>query len=265
MNYYKRHLGDYAKDTNGLTMTEHGAFTLLLDRYYAGERALDRDDAMRVCRPTTPAEAKAVEYVLSKFFTLDDAGMYRNERADMEILKANEKAELNREVGKKGGRPAKSGNPNETIMVSGKNPEETQTVSENNPSHYSTTPLRKKRTPVVPASGDVVAIALAAYHEALPLCRHHYTVTPRLAKRILVVNGMAAKLIREMGWDLGVAGFWSAYFGECANNAWLRGEQKNPKDPKWKQHIACLIHDDRFQTIMDGAIERMRAEQSEAA
>ncbi len=269
MNYYKRHLGDYAKDTNGLTMTEHGAFTLLLDRYYASEQPFDKEDAMRVCRPASPAEAKAVEYVLRKFFTLDDAGMYRNDRADAEIQKAQTKAEVNREVGKKGGRPAKSGNPKETQTVLKQNPDEnpegTQDEPIGNPSHYSITPLRKKRTPVVPASGDVVAVVLAAYHEALPLCRHHYTVTPRLAKRIAVVNGMAAKLIREMGWDLDVAGFWSAYFGECANNAWLRGEQKNPNDPKWKQHIACLIHDDRFQTIMDGAIERMRAEPPEAA
>ncbi len=30
MNYYERHLGDYAKDTAHLTMIEHGAYTLLL-------------------------------------------------------------------------------------------------------------------------------------------------------------------------------------------------------------------------------------------
>lgn len=264
MNYYKRHLGDYARDAGHLSMLEHGAFTLLLDRYYAAERPLERDEAIRVCRAKSKDEVAAVEYVLRSFFTEEPAG-FRNKRADSEIEKANTKAERNREVGNLGGRPKASGNEKETMMVPETNHDGSESKPSDNPSHNSTTPLRKKRTPVVPASGDVVTVTLAAYHEALPLCRHHYTVTPRLAKRILVVNGMAAKLIREMGWDLDVAGFWSAYFGECANNAWLRGEQKNPNDPKWKQHIACLIHDDRFQTIMDGAIERMRAELPEAA
>ncbi len=141
MNYYKRHLGDYAKDTNGLTLPEHGAFTLLLDRYYSTEHAFSIDDAMRLCRPQSEAEGEAVRYVLSKFFAVDDAGLYRNSRADVEIAKAHAKAETNREIGKRGGRPGKSRNPDETQTVSGSNPDETQTVQKNNPSHYSTTPL----------------------------------------------------------------------------------------------------------------------------
>lgn len=268
MNYYKRHLGDYAKDTNGLTMTEHGAFTLLLDRYYASEQPFDKEDAMRVCRPASPAEAKAVEYVLRKFFTLDDAGMYRNDRADAEIQKAQTKAEVNREVGKKGGRPAKSGNPKETQTVLKQNPDEnpegTQDEPIGNPSHYSTTP-RKKRTPVVPESGDVVQQVLSAYHEVLPNCRHHFTVTPSLDRRIRKVNAMAQAVTKQQGWGMGPVEFWTAYFGECSADAWLRGDVPNPNNPSWKQHLACLIHDDRFQTIMDTAIARVGAEQQVAA
>lgn len=170
MNYYKRHLGDYAKDTSGLTMTEHGAFTLLLDLYYASEQAFDKEDAMRVCRPSSPSEAKAVEYVLRKFFIVDDAGLYRNERADAEIQKAHAKAESNREVGKKGGRPAKSGNPKETMMVSGSNQEETQTVPKNNPSHYSTTPLLQKSEEQVhrPADAGPLPDRFAEFWQAYP-------------------------------------------------------------------------------------------------
>jgi uncharacterized protein YdaU (DUF1376 family) len=33
VNYYERHLGDYAKDAGHLSMLEHGAYSLLLDRY----------------------------------------------------------------------------------------------------------------------------------------------------------------------------------------------------------------------------------------
>lgn len=156
VNYYKRHLGDYAKDTNGLTLPEHGAFTLLLDRYYSTEHAFGIDDAMRLCRPQSEAEGEAVRYVLSKFFTVDDIGLYRNSRADAEIAKAHAKAETNREIGKRGGRPCKSGNPDETQTVSKPNPDETQSVSKNNPSHYSTTPLLQETERACVTSDDVL-------------------------------------------------------------------------------------------------------------
>ena len=45
VNYYERHLGDYARDTAHLTMVEHGAYTLLLDRYYATESPIPADQA----------------------------------------------------------------------------------------------------------------------------------------------------------------------------------------------------------------------------
>lgn len=68
MNYYKRHLGDYAKDAGHLTMLEHGAYNLLIDRYYSVERPIQIDEAMKVCRARSSAEREAVESVLREFF-----------------------------------------------------------------------------------------------------------------------------------------------------------------------------------------------------
>ena len=48
MNYYKRHIGDYAAATRHLSLLEHGVYCMLLDVYYTSERAL-------------PAELKAVQ------------------------------------------------------------------------------------------------------------------------------------------------------------------------------------------------------------
>ena len=48
MNYYERHLGDYAKDTAHLTMIEHGAYSLLLDRYYGTEQGIPADQRARI-------------------------------------------------------------------------------------------------------------------------------------------------------------------------------------------------------------------------
>lgn len=115
MNYYEHHLGDYAKDTAHLTMLEHGAYRLLLDRYYGTEQGIPADQAHRLARARTKEEKQAVDDVLAEFFQLVD-GAWMNKRADEEIAKAQVKINAAKENGKKGGRPKKDkpGSENET-------------------------------------------------------------------------------------------------------------------------------------------------------
>lgn len=86
MNYYRRYVGDYLRDTARLSMLEHGAYNLLLDYYYADERALpaDLDELYLMVRAMTPADRKAVDKVLRLYFVLKPDG-YHNGRADHEI------------------------------------------------------------------------------------------------------------------------------------------------------------------------------------
>ena len=78
-------------------MLEHGAYSLLLDRYYATEQPIPQTEVYRVTRARQPAERTAVDAVLAEFFTVDGA-VYRNKRADAEIEKAQAQAEANRAV-----------------------------------------------------------------------------------------------------------------------------------------------------------------------
>ena len=59
MNYWERHIGDYARDAGHLSMLEHGAYTLLLDRYYSTEQPIPKDQAHRICRARTRDEKLA--------------------------------------------------------------------------------------------------------------------------------------------------------------------------------------------------------------
>jgi uncharacterized protein YdaU (DUF1376 family) len=90
MNYYERHLGDYARDAAHLTMLEHGAYTLLLDRYYTTESGIPEDQAHRICRARSNAERAAVDTVLHEFFVLTD-GVWVNRRAEEEIANHTKK------------------------------------------------------------------------------------------------------------------------------------------------------------------------------
>lgn len=118
MHYYKRHLGDYARDTGHLTALEHGIYTLLLDWYYANERPIPPDKTVRIAR----GNPEETETVLSEFFRLTDDGWVHH-YADRVIAEYNAKAERNREAGKLGGRPKK------TQTVSKENPPETLTTN----------------------------------------------------------------------------------------------------------------------------------------
>lgn len=120
MNYYEHHLGDYTRDTAHLSMLEHGAYRLLLDRYYICEAGIPADQAHRLARAKSEDERAAVDAVLLEFFTLQD-GVYRNRRADAEIEAARVRIEAARANGGKGGRPSKKPSPNPVG-----NPEETQ-------------------------------------------------------------------------------------------------------------------------------------------
>lgn len=122
MNYYKRHLGDYARDTGHLSALEHGIYNLLLDWYYVNEKPIPPDKAVKIARGN-PEETQSV---LSEFFLLGDAG-WIHKYADREIAKYRVKADRNRDIGKLGGRPVKS------MACESNNPEITQKVSAGNP------------------------------------------------------------------------------------------------------------------------------------
>lgn len=135
MNYYKRHIGDYAAATRHLSILEHGVYCLLLDMYYTTEGPLPVS-SKEVCRKLgvrSKDETAAVESVLRDFFTPTDDG-WRQARCDAEIAAYKAKEDKNKANGTRGGRPKKI-----TQSVSDGNPKITQSVSGNQKSGTLTT------------------------------------------------------------------------------------------------------------------------------
>lgn len=148
MNYYKRHIGDYAAATRHLSILEHGVYTLMLDMYYTSEQPLPKElsDVCRKLNARSKDERAAVEVVLKDFFTPTDAGWIQS-RCDSEIAVFQAKAETNKVVGGLGGRPKKK-----TQTVNFGNPEITQMVSGNEGDGTLTTnhkPLTINQEPVI--------------------------------------------------------------------------------------------------------------------
>jgi uncharacterized protein YdaU (DUF1376 family) len=129
MNYYKKNIGDYAAATRHLSLLEHGVYSLMIDLYYLNESTFQGDvnQVARKIGARSPDEIQAVANVLNDFFVLMDDGWHQK-RCDVEIAAYQLKAQTNRIVGLKGGRPIK--NPEITQTVSKQNPEETLTSNQ---------------------------------------------------------------------------------------------------------------------------------------
>ncbi len=134
VNYYRRHIGDYLRDTSHLSLLEHGVYTRLLDIYYTRESAIPADQAARLIGARTKEEREAVERVLEEFFARD-GDLWVQQRCEREIATAAEKAERNREIGKRGGRPRKTETQTVFEQKPTENPDGFQIEPTQNPSH----------------------------------------------------------------------------------------------------------------------------------
>ncbi|MBS1834260.1 MAG: DUF1376 domain-containing protein [Acidobacteria bacterium] len=138
MNYYKRHLGDYAKNTRTLSTYEHGVYNLVLDLYYTDESPVSTEDAYAVCRADSAKDRASVDRVLSKFFTQDGA-VWHHGRVDEEIAKYREKAEKNRGFASLGGKQKAKRNASETLSETPEN-----RLANDTPSHKPIANSHKK-------------------------------------------------------------------------------------------------------------------------
>ena len=142
MNYYKRHLGDYAKDTRHLSLAEHGAFCLLLDYYYSTEKPIPDDRCERIANAYADSERVAVRAVLREFFVETPEG-WRNAKADEVIGEFRDKSL----------KAKASANARWEKEQSERNANASETHSEGNASHKPLAISHKKEKERAPAKG----------------------------------------------------------------------------------------------------------------
>jgi uncharacterized protein YdaU (DUF1376 family) len=98
--YYPFYPGDYIRDTQDLSLTEHGAYRIMLDHYYCEETLpSDKQRLYRLCRAFTDEERKAVDNVAARFF-IQNNGCLINNRAEIELQRRREFLKRQSEKGK---------------------------------------------------------------------------------------------------------------------------------------------------------------------
>jgi uncharacterized protein YdaU (DUF1376 family) len=255
VNFYPFHVGDYMAHTAHLDPLEDLAYRRLLDLYYLRELPIPSDIAETARLIRMKGNAAEVEAVLREFFTLADAG-WTHERCDSEINKMQDKqakARASAEASVK----ARSANAQRTLSERSTEVELPIPIPIPIPKEAETT-AGVSDADTAPSADPVCAVVVACYHLALPNCQRTEVLTPKRRRRILFADKLARQLSREQGWEWDREWFWSAYFGECQADPWLRGDVPNPKNPRWRQNLDVLIAEDRFAGIMDAAVAANR-------
>jgi len=263
VNYYERHLGDYARDTAHLSLVEHGVYTLLLDRYYATEQPIPADQCHRIARARTRDEKAAVDAVMAEFFVLIDGG-YVNNRAEEEIARLHAWLESQRANGKKGGRPRKAKpnkNPTDTqtkpVGFDRDNPNETQTKA-----HQTPDTIKEAKSPNGDSSTAASLAAdpkpaecpheaiIAAYHRLLPSLIRVREWTP--ARQALLRARWREKAERQsLAW-------WEDYFGYVAQSDFLMGRIEGRNGP-FECDLEWLIRPKNLVKVIEGKYENKAA------
>jgi len=146
VNFFKLYIGDYQRDTAHLSVTEHGAYLLMLQHYYATEKPLPVGKALhRMLRAQDKAEREAIDVIVSQFWKQTDLGLV-NDRGTKEIGKAEHQRSVNQELGKLGGRPKRIRTESVSESVSESEPND-------NPNQTPDTRHQTNTTPKPPPDG----------------------------------------------------------------------------------------------------------------
>lgn len=97
MHWYKRNIGDYSKKAGRLSMLQHGSYTLLIDACYDREQFPTMAQAIDWTWAASKEEIEAVEFVLRRFFALED-GVYVQKRIQEELVAYHEQAGTNKRI-----------------------------------------------------------------------------------------------------------------------------------------------------------------------
>lgn len=227
MNYYQHHIGDFNNATLHLTEIEECMYHRALAWYYSNEKPLPKDKAQvyRFLRARTPATKKAVDVVLSDFFTEQDDGWHQS-RCDEELAAYHANAKASRENGAKGGRPPKasttqaapqdkpSNNPEETQQKPTGNPDQTQAkgnqepVTSNQEPYNTHTNASEDFAPDLKVFNDTIRAAGGQAVTQQQLDQTLVLFRPNYETKVMTNNQLMAKLVQ-----------------------WIKGDQDKAKRP----------------------------------
>lgn len=255
VNFYKHYIGDFQRDTGHLSLTQRGAYLCLMHHYYATERPLPNDHAAlcRIAGAIDKAERDAVLSVMA-FFRVVDSGLMHT-RIEAELQKADRQREVNRIVGKLGGRPKRIETESVIESKPNHNPNQTPDTRHQKEIQAPTVLVGKPSAPRPPDCPTEALIAL--YHDNLPMLPRVEVVSCG-RKRALSARWREVVTDPDLrnSTDAKAAAIeWFAwFFSHCAKSKFLTGKAKD-----WRADFDFLMTPSKFAKVVEGSYHREAA------
>lgn len=271
MNYVEHHFGDYAKDTGHLSLTEHGAYRMLIDIYYVREKFLPADvkECCRLVRARSVVERRAVAAVLSEFFEKTDEGFLQR-RCEAEIARYREKiekakssankrwhADLETCEGNANAMPTQcEGNAHQTPDTRHQAPKEKDMTPITSESRQSQLETDSTTEPILRANGIAPACpyrAIAdAYHQELPELPAIIAMSPH-RKRALQARWREVCTAEHFDTQSGLS-FFRDFFRRIKQSDFLLGKAppKRQGDRTFRADFDWIVNPANFLKIVEG-------------
>lgn len=251
MNYYKRHIGDYAAKAGHLSPLEHGVYTLLIDAYYNREEAPTKAEAMRIARARSADEVAATEAVLAEFFVEID-GRFTQNRIEDELAAFRIKQEANRQLGARGGLAKAKRIASETLSENLAK-QDSDRLAKTYPSHKPLAISQEEAKASLPPDGCPHAEIVALYHDTLP-------ANPRIkqwtGKRQSNLRTRWREDEKRQSLD-----YWRRYFAHVAASPFLTGQVNDRQGRPFLPGLDWLVMPENFAKVIEGRYHDKRGEQ----
>lgn len=223
-------------------MLQHGAYNLLMDAIYDREKFPTKDEAIDWTWASSADEIEAVEFVLRKFFVLED-GVYCQKRMQQELADFNEFCSQQREKGKKGGRPKKPVGLEKKPGGLNNEPDGNPMLSQKKPNPLTNNPLTNTNPPNGGCGNS--KSSPVPYQRIVDL---YHELLPRLPK-VVKLSEKRKRAIRSR-WkdDADNLDYWKSYFRHAATSKFLHGQN----DRGWLADIDFLTREDVMIKMQEG-------------
>lgn len=256
MHYYKRNLGDYAKKAGRLSMLQHGAYTLLIDTCYDREQFPTRDEAIDWTWASSTAEVEAVDFVLRKFFVLED-DRYVQKRIQEELAAYHETSQTNKRIATEREAKRNASSTDRVVDVNGPSPnQEPLTTNQEPVEQKKPSATSAAKLPTCPTQ-----VLIDLYHEILPdlpKVRLHTKDRTRALQKTWTwcLTSIRSDGMRRAETNEQAVQWFRDYFARAGQNDFLMGRTpRSGEHANWRCDLDFLLTDRGMKHVIEKTLE----------
>jgi len=247
MHYYRFDIKLWNLHTSHLTLEEEAIYFRLINFYYDTEKPIEQEKTQSVMRRLRVSNETVLNSILNEFFTLEN-GHWHHSKCDELLKEYAERVDINKQNGKKGGRPARINTeekPSRLFLGTETKPNDNRNITLITNDKLLITNDELDKTTITPPEREKIPYQeiVEAYHE---ICLSLPTVAKMTEKRKARLRSAWLDDKRHQSVE-----FWRKVFSVVEKNDFLTGRTQST-ERKWKSDFEWIINKNNLIKIIEG-------------